>query len=138
MLGVSINIPVYLSNTHGDQAVPVGHLTHSIFLAGATSYQCKWLSKGRCPFSPVSEPWYCFYLCLSLKSAFPSGEKLVLLLKRVEKPIISPPSTLNSASAMIYCNSWRMFCSILHRCSLIAWGRERDMESRLLPSLFSC
>lgn len=42
------------------------------------------------PCKPISEPWYCFYLRLAQESAFPSGEKLVLLLKRVKNPL-SPP-----------------------------------------------
>lgn len=30
MLGFSINIPVHLSNTHGDRAMPKGHLARSV------------------------------------------------------------------------------------------------------------
>lgn len=93
MLGFSINIPVHLSNTHGDRAMPKGDLgpQHCLLeLLSVPGAECKWASKGRCPFRPVSEPWLCFYLCLSEKSAFPGGEKLVLLLKRVKNPL-SPP-----------------------------------------------
>lgn len=84
---------MHLSNAHVDQATPVGHLTHSMVCPGCLlplGQPCKWVSRGRCPFRPISEPQCCFYLHLSEKSAFPSGEKLVLLLKRVKNPL-SPP-----------------------------------------------
>lgn len=98
----------------------------------------EWVGNGRCSQSPFQSPAAAFISDCQRSQPSPSREKLIPLLERVKNPLSSPPSTPHAASAVIYCESRRIFCSILHRCSLIAWGRERDTESRLLPSLFSC
>lgn len=141
MLGFSINIPEHLRNTHGDWVAAMGHLTHSNAHQSSLLYpgqQCKRVGTARSPESPFQSTAAAFISVCHGSQPSPSREKLIPLLKRVKNPLSSPPSTLHTASAMIYCESWRIFCSILQRCSLIAWGRERDRESRLLPPLFSC
>lgn len=137
MLGFTINIPVHLSNALEDQAMPMRHSTHHTACRSCAS-DASGQAKAGALLSLFQNPAAAFISVSQRSHPSPVERETCSIVEEGEKPIISPPSTLHTASAVIYCESWRMFCSILHRCSLIAWGRERDTESRLLPFLFSC
>lgn len=71
----------------------MGHSTRSVACWScllSPGQQCEWVSKGRWPESPFQSPGAAFISVSHRSKPSPSGEKLVLLLKRVKNPL-SPP-----------------------------------------------